>query len=613
MASERLYFFLVSIGFSLLSVRLEALPLADQNIGLKEQAKQARYQVYFHFYPLTAQKLDAREISHLRELFDQHLSIMKFRVGEELDREQQAYLVLDTPEEIGQILNTEGYFSSQVAIKSKDELGQPSYDIQIGLPAPVRVKNKVVVLSGAIEKDPSLQQYYQTINRSWRLGVAQIFKQELWNDSKQSALRAIQRERYPLANIKDSYAQIDAHKHQALLQLEIDSGPPIRFGEIKISGVQRYPEHLAKDLAGFKTGDFFSASALTDYQERLEKDGHYREVDVDPQLDQIQAGYVPVMVQLKEQLKNSLSLELTYDSEDGPGSILKYQYYNFLRRGYLAELMASYNKYEQEADLEITQPRDASGHFLTGKTGYFRGIRNGLDTRLWTTGMWYVHSRKSSEQRLGLEYYEEKLKPRRNLSDWKANNILLLTGAWTLNRISTPLRPENGYYLSAKVGSTMGTLASSVAMQRYELDMDYYLTPWARKYGTFLLKLQLGYVHANGASEVPDELKFKIGGTGSVRGYATESIGKYKDGYIFGGKTKLAGTIEYQKPISKDFSLAFFHDFGDVEDHFKNIRLKHSTGVGLRWYSILAPFAFDVAYAHQRNKLGWHINLGTRF
>ena len=123
----------------------------------------------------------------------------------------------------------------------------------------------------------------------------------------------------------------------------------------------------------------------------------------------------------------------------------------------------------------------------------------------------------------------------------------------------------------------------------------------------------MGYIHANCPEKVPEELKFKLGGASSIRGYGGDEIGLEKDHYIYGGLAKLAATIEYQKPISDNWSIALFHDMGDVKNRFREMRFKHSTGLGLRWFSRLAPFSLDVAYAHKDKKVGWHLSLGARF
>ncbi|MCV2509796.1 MAG: outer membrane protein assembly factor, partial [Neisseriaceae bacterium] len=75
-------------------------------------------------------------------------------------------------------------------------------------------------------------------------------------------------------------------------------------------------------------------------------------------------------------------------SEDGLGTVLEYQHYNFLNRGYVSAISASFNKYEQEVSLGVTQPKKSNGRFWTARTNYFKGSKNGLDTTLWSTGFW---------------------------------------------------------------------------------------------------------------------------------------------------------------------------------------------------------------------------------
>ena len=72
-------------------------------------------------------------------------------------------------------------------------------------------------------------------------------------------------------------------------------------------------------------------------------------------------------------------------------------------------------------------------------------------------------------------------------------------------------------------------------------------------------------------------------------------------------------SLEYQYPIKNDFALAVFHDIGGTAQTFQTITPRHGTGLGVRWFSPVAPFSFDIAYGHHDRKIRWHISLGTRF
>ena len=228
--------------------------------------------------------------------------------------------------------------------------------------------------------------------------------------------------------------------------------------------------------------------------------------------------------------------------------------------------------------------------------------------------MWHVRDRDGIESRLGLEYITESRRVPDTDYDLGRSHATMLTASWKRQNVETLLRPENGYYLDGKIGSTLGTLLSSTQVARATGRAGYYFTPENKKIGTFIVRGQLGYVYAKEDKDVPSTLQFRTGGATSVRGYELDSIGlEGPNNSVLPERALAVASLEYQYPVTKSFSAAVFHDMGDAADNFKEMTLKHGTGVGVRWFSPVAPFSFDVAYGHQDKKLRWHISLGTRF
>lgn len=96
---------------------------------------------------------------------------------------------------------------------------------------------------------------------------------------------------------------------------------------------------------------------------------------------------------------------------------------------------------------------------------------------------------------------------------------------------------------------------------------------------------------------------FRTGGATSVRGYELDSIGLAgPNGSVLPQRALVVGSLEYQFPVTKSFSGAIFHDVGDAASNFKHMTLKHGTGLGVRWFSPVAPFSFDIAYGHHDKK-----------
>lgn len=604
---------LVGLSCCLVSINLlQAIVLPAQRQEVEKQEKVfAKYEVVFHFYTLTDHQQSSEELMRLERLLREHLSIIKSRTQSNLDEEQEYYLKLEAPAEIEQILETEGYFKNQIKIESQFSNAHRVYKITIGLSDPTRVKDKQLTLVGEVNSRADRQSYYDKIYAFWQLEPSAIFKEISWEKNKKSALKAVQSHRYPLAKITHSAANIDPKKHQAHLELTIDSGPTIYFGPIQVIGAQRYPVSIVKRLTNFKEGEVYDAYRLKDYQNNVEQEGHYSEVIVLPLLDQIHNSLVPVQVNVRERLRKDFAIELSEDSEDGLGAVMSYEHYDLFHRGFYLSNRLFYNRYEQGASIGLSQPKRYKNVYWQNQAEYFKGSKNGLFTLSWSDNFWYVFAANASDTKLGLQYYKEKLKNKQT-HIWQSNHVLLAGLNWRSNHIQTLLRPQRGYYINASAATTLDGLSSSTSMQRYELLAEAYFTPWQHRYGTFLLRGQVGYIAAPHPEHVPDSLRFKLGGPGSVRGYASDSIGINRGNYVLGGRAKLAFNVEYQVPLNDKFSLVFFEDAGDVKDRFKDLHMKYGTGIGLRWFSMLAPLSFDIAYGHDRKKLGWHINLGTR-
>ena len=371
---------------------------------------------------------------------------------------------------------------------------------------------------------------------------------------------------------------------------------------------------MVRGLAQFEPGAPYDLDKLLDYQQALEQNNHYSGASVQADFDRMQGDRVPVKVAVSETKKHKLELGLSYDSEYGTGGKFGYDYYNLFGRGYTGSFVANADKYEQTVAAGISQPRNNHGHYFTSSLSYNRKTTQKLETETWSAGIWRVRDRNGIESRIGIEYVEDLSK----IPDAKVylgrSFATMLTASWKKQNISTQLRPENGYYLDIKGGTTLGSLFSSSSMQRVAGSAGYYYTPENKKIGTFVTRGQIGFVNAKDDSDTPAILRFRTGGATSVRGYELDSIGRVgPSGAILPERVLAVASAEYQYPINKTFSAAIFHDMGGTAHSFRDMTLKHGTGIGVRWFSPVAPFSFDIAYGHQDKKIRWHISLGTRF
>ncbi|MDO4641677.1 MAG: autotransporter assembly complex family protein [Neisseria sp.] len=578
-----------------------AIPVAssDESSGTKNKKLDPKYPVEIH--------TDNEEV---KQMLEEHLPLITEQQQEVLDQEQVGFLVEDAPNDVQTMLKTKGYFNGKVNVSPQGN----GYRVNVVEGPQTKIDNVHVSLTGSVVSDNELGVYYKNALANWALPVGAPFDQSDWSSSKSAALAAVTRKKYPLAQLAKTEALINPNTNKADLSIEVDSKQPVYFGEIDVSGTKRYPESVVRGLAQFSPGSPYDLGKLLDYQQALEQDSHYSGASVYPDFDNMKDDHVPVKVNVSEVKRQKLEMGLRYDSEYGPGFKVGYDHYNLFNHGYTGSTVFDYDKYETTLAAGISQPRNSQGKYWTTNLAYNRSTTQNLEKNSLSSGVWYVRDRNNIESRLGVEYITESRKVPDTDYDLGRSAVTMVTASWKRQNIETLLRPANGYYLDGKIGTTLGGLFSSTSVQRAVASAGYYFTPEEKKYGTFVLRGQVGYVYAKEDKDVPSSLQFRTGGSGSVRGYELDSIGLAgPNGSVLPERALAVASFEYQYPIGKDFAAAVFHDMGDTAKNFKSMGLKHGTGVGVRWFSPVAPFSFDIAYGHQDKKIRWHISLGTRF
>lgn len=557
-------------------------------------------------YPIVVESKDKAAT----EMLEEHLPlIVQQQMNSAIDHEQIEFLIEDTPQDAKNMLDTLGYFNAQVSVAPKDK----GYAVSVDLGARTTIDGVTLNLDGPILDDEKLGEYYANAMENWTARVGEPFLQDAWSSSKSAAVSGIRRKKYPLAKMTHSKATIDPVKNHALMEATVNSNQAIYFGELAVKGTKRYPDSIVHKLSKFKPGDPYDSDQIVDLQNALEQDSHYSGVYVSPKFDQLQGDRVPMEVTVQEVPRQKFDAGLSYDSEEGPGVRLGYEHYNVLNRGYVGSAFMSYNKYEQNFGLGLSQPREVNGSYNTTAINYSNSTSQKVRTKAWNTGVWHVKERDKSETRLGVEFYRDDSYVE-NGPNFGVTYATMLTASWRYNTIETKIRPQHGYYVYGKVGSTVGSLLSSASMQMAKGDAAYYYTPENKKYGTFVVRGQAGIVNVSNEREAPQSLLFRTGGANSVRGYEYEKIGiAGYDGAVMGGKVMAAVGLEYQLPIKQDYALAVFHDMGGVSNNVNDFTLQHGTGIGARWYTAFAPIAFDLAYGHEDKKIRWYIGLGTQF
>ena len=548
--------------------------------------------------------------SEIKDMIEEHLPLITQQQEEVLDKEQVGFLAEEAPDNVKTMLRSKGYFNSKVSLTEKNG----GYTVHIIPGQRTKISNVSVAILGDILSDGNLAEYYRNAMSNWQQPVGSDFNQDDWESSKTSVLSAVTRKGYPLAKLGNTQATVNPDTATADLNVIVDSNRPILFGNFEITGTQRYPEQIVSGLARFQPGMPYDLDLLLDLQQALEQNGHYSGASVQADFDHLQDDRVPVKVSVTEVKRHKLETGVRLDSEYGLGGRIAYDHYNLFNKGYIGSVVWDMDKYETTLAAGISQPRNYRGKYWTTNVSYNRSTTQNLEKRSLSSGIWHVRDRNGIDARLGVEFLVEDRKIPDTDYDLGKSHATMLTASWKRQLLNSELHPENGYYLDGKIGTTLGKFLSSTVLTRASARAGYFFTPENKKIGTFIIRGQAGYTVARKDAEVPSGLMFRSGGASSVRGYELDSIGLAgPNGSVLPERAVFVGSLEYQLPFTRTLSGAVFHDMGDVSTNFKHMTLKHGSGLGVRWFSPLAPFSFDIAYGHSDRKIRWHISLGTRF
>ena len=506
---------------------------------------------------------------------------------------------------VGEILATEGYFSPQIEFTEADEALQLTVE-----PGP-----RTLIAAVEVTVDgPLAATTRQALIDGWALPVGQPFRQEDWNTAKQQLLSALLAENHAAARLVDSQATIDPATRQARLLARYDSGPPFRFGELKIVGLERYqPDLVERHNRTVRPGEPFREADLRALQTALQATPQFGSVqvridrDTPPGPDGVVTA--PVTVQLRERPAHRLSFGAGISSNTGARVETNFQTADLFGQAWELNTGLRLEQRMQTAYADVFFPPDASQRRNSvGVMAQATDIQN-LRTERIAIGAQQTWRRDQLETRLSLVWQDERVEPQGAMTSY--NQALVPNVSWIWRHIDNRLDPRDGIVLQGQVGGATKAVLSDQDFVRL-LGRFQYFVPVGRL-DTLMLSGAVGYTIADSRSGIPQEYLFRTGGTGSVRGYSYESLGVREGSAVVGGRYMANATAEYTHWFDDQWGAAVFVDAGDAVDDLNNVSLAVGYGLGVRRRTVAGPIAVDLAYGEQSDSLRLHFSLSIAF
>lgn len=546
----------------------------------------------------------------LRDLLETHLDVVRRSAEKGLMAAEVRRLYTRAPDQIRQLVATEGYFSPRIDATLDDGASpwQLRFEVDPGQRAVVRRVDLEFVGDVEVPSPHNIDRLAR-LRAEWKLEPGMPFRSADWEAAKRETLQDLTVFLYPTAKLVDSRATVNPETGDVDLFAQIDSGPAFTVGEPQVTGLTRYQTAIVEGMNNISPGSPYSQDQLLRFQQRLQNSGYFSSVSVRIEADPAHPRDTPILVDVIERKVQRVAIGLGYSTDYGPRAQLDYQHVNLFDRAWRFNVRTI-------ADLK-QQSLFANLYFPTEQGGF----RNGVDATIQSTDIQNQvtstysfaakrqHFEEWRESLTGLQYQWQEV----DVSPFPTvqNRALSLNREVILRQVDNLINPASGYFAALQVnGATKAILSDQNFLRVY--GRGVYFHPLSAR-DSLILRSEIGVTFAPNTDGIPTDFVFRTGGSQTVRGYAYQSLGVKKGDAVVGGRYLFVASAEYIRWVLDNWGAAVFVDTGNAWDDFGTITLVRGYGLGVRWRSPVGSLSADVAYGEATNEVRLDFTIGFRF
>jgi translocation and assembly module TamA len=434
-------------------------------------------------------------------------------------------------------------------------------------------------------------------------------------------LGALQEQGYAFAVVDPPVAYEAAEAPELDLKIHLTAGRKVNIGEIRIEGLKRVHERVARGRLLIHSGDLYRPSVIEKARHDLLALNVFAQVSVQTGTQPDDSGGVPVTFKIRERLRHLITVNAAYSSDLGGSGGSTWTDRNLFGNADQLSLTASVINlggsdttgigYDTSAKYLIPEflHRDQSLLFTVG------AIKQSLQAYEQTAKTSSVIlSRKLSSiwsVSAGLSTADEQIIQAGNTNFYTLVATPFVV-AYDSTNLASPLDdPRHGFRGSIGVTPTLAIghpnttfIISQVKLATF-FDLNN-LLPLEPGRTVLAARGLAGLAQGAGELSLPPDQRFYGGGSGTIRGYRYQSVGPVftsppspasAAGVPIGGTGITAASLELRQRVGTNFGFALFVDAGQVSASLRATpeEVRVGAGAGVRYYTPIGPIRLDIA------------------
>jgi outer membrane protein insertion porin family len=491
-----------------------------------------------------------------------------------------------------------------------------------------------------------------------KIKAGDVFSREAVNESTKAISDKLSGSGYAFANV-NAAPEVDKEKRQVAFTIFVDPGRRVYVRRINIGGNTKTRDEVIRQEVRQMEGAWYDDERVKLSKQRIDRTDYFSEVTVETPPVPGTTDQIDVNFGVTEKTTGNITLGAGYSQSEKvilSGSISQA---NIFGSGKFASIEIGTGKINRAIGLNYNNP-------------YFTvdGVSQGFDVyhrKSDPTYLDYMYKTESTGGSIrfgipisehqsisfgaGFDYTKVTIDrgnpwtPRQyerfidkfcgTSTDTCGNLSVPLTAGWISDGRDSAINPTRGAYQRAMMEVSPGG-----DLRYYKATYQYQRYFPVTQNLALMLNGEVGYAKGLGGQDMPFFKNFYAGGTGSVRGWDTASLGPYEididgDEVRLGGTRRFVFNAELMMPVpgfgaDKSFRFGPFFDVGQVysdektEDCSRGSRtvcgegpIRMSAGLAATWLSPLGPLKFSFAQPLNKqdndNIQRFQFQMGTTF